>query len=67
MTKMFTDAIEFLNNIGDTHKAFINVKENNVDLSQLTHNMVNIKLFIHEHKIYLKENIFRLIYIYIFF
>lgn len=39
MTKMFTDAIEFLNNIGDTHKAFINVKENNVDLSQLTHNM----------------------------
>lgn len=39
MTKMFTDAIEFLNNIGDTYKAFTNVKKNDVDLSQLTHNV----------------------------
>ncbi|KYN01176.1 hypothetical protein ALC62_08018 [Cyphomyrmex costatus] len=31
MTTMFIDAIEFLNNIGDIHKALTNVKENNVD------------------------------------
>lgn len=40
---MFTDAIEFLNNIGDTYKAFTNVKENNMDILQLTHNVVNIR------------------------
>lgn len=40
---MFTDAIEFLNNIGDTYKAFTNVKENNMDILQLTDNVVNFK------------------------
>lgn len=35
MTTMFTDAIEFLNNVGDIHKALTNVKENNVDPSKL--------------------------------
>ncbi|KYQ58595.1 hypothetical protein ALC60_02240 [Trachymyrmex zeteki] len=35
MTTMFIEAIEFLNNVGDIHKALNNVKENNVEPSKL--------------------------------
>jgi hypothetical protein len=41
MTTMFIDAIEFLNNVGDIHKALTNVKENNVDPSKLIQAVVN--------------------------
>jgi len=40
MTTMFTDAIEFLNNIGDIHKALTNIKENNVNPSKLIQDVV---------------------------
>ncbi|XP_072767193.1 uncharacterized protein [Anoplolepis gracilipes] len=36
LTVMFTDTIEFLNNIGDTYKTFTNVKDHNMDILQLT-------------------------------
>lgn len=64
LTVMFTDAIEFLNNIGDTYKAFTNVKENNMDILQLTHNVVNVK-----HYSYIKYigDISRLILHFVFF
>ncbi|CAL1680540.1 unnamed protein product [Lasius platythorax] len=67
MRIMFTDAIEFMNNIGDTYKAFTNVKENNMDILQLTHNVgtcvqtVGNELYQIKHNIAqletLKENI----------
>jgi len=45
MTTMFVDAIEFLNNIGDIHKAFTNVKENDVDPLKLIQAVVNIRKY----------------------
>ncbi|XP_011065414.1 PREDICTED: uncharacterized protein LOC105152696 isoform X2 [Acromyrmex echinatior] len=67
MTTMFIDAIEFLNNIGDIHKALTNVKENNVDPSKLIQDVTMCTEVI-ENKLYqtkcsiaqletLKENI----------
>lgn len=47
MTIMFSDAIEFLNNIGDIHKALTNIKENNEDPLKLIQDVVNILLFRH--------------------
>lgn len=43
MTTMFIDAIEFLNNVGDIHKALTNVKENNVDPLKLIQAVVNMR------------------------
>ncbi|KYN35342.1 hypothetical protein ALC56_10517 [Trachymyrmex septentrionalis] len=51
MTTMFTDAIEFLNNIGDIHKALANVKENNVDPSKLIQD-VTMCIEVVENKLY---------------
>ncbi|XP_018367387.1 PREDICTED: uncharacterized protein LOC108763936 isoform X2 [Trachymyrmex cornetzi] len=51
MTTMFTDAIEFLNNVGDIHKALTNVKENNVDPSKLIQD-VTMCTEIVENKLY---------------
>lgn len=46
MTTMFIEAIEFLNNVGDIHKALNNVKENNVEPSKLIQDVVKYwKLF----------------------
>lgn len=46
MKTLFSDAIEFLNNTGDIHKTFADVKENNVDPSQLVQDLVKYwKLF----------------------
>lgn len=39
---MFIDAIGFLNNVGDIHKALTNIKENNVDPLKLIQAVVNI-------------------------
>lgn len=38
---MFTDTIEFLNNMGDTFKTFSNARENN-DPTKLIKDVVNI-------------------------
>jgi len=47
MTTMFIDAIQFLNNIGDIHKALTNVKENNMDPLKLIQDVVKYyKIFI---------------------
>jgi len=44
MKTMFTDTIEFLNNIEDTCKTLSNVKENNMDPLELIQAVVNINI-----------------------
>ncbi|XP_025262107.1 uncharacterized protein LOC105259405 [Camponotus floridanus] len=60
LTVMFTDAIEFLNNIGDTYKAFTNVKENNMDILQLTHNVETCVKSVEDELYQIKHNIAQL-------
>ncbi|XP_070172194.1 uncharacterized protein [Polyergus mexicanus] len=60
LTIMFTDAIEFLNNIGDTYKAFTNVKENNMDILQLTHNVGTCVKTVENELYQIKHNIAQL-------
>lgn len=40
---MFTDGIEFLNNIGDTYKILDDTEENNVDPMKFIAAVVNIQ------------------------
>lgn len=42
MNNMFSDAIEFLNNVGDIQKALANVKEDNEDPSKLIQAVVSM-------------------------
>ncbi|KAL6434458.1 hypothetical protein ACFW04_006099 [Cataglyphis niger] len=60
LTIMFTDAIEFLNNIGDTYKAFTNVKENNMDILQLTDNVGTCVKTVENELYQIKHNIAQL-------
>ncbi|XP_029172678.1 uncharacterized protein LOC114941745 [Nylanderia fulva] len=60
MTRMFTDVIEFLNNIGDTYKAFTDVKKNDVDLSQLTCNVKTCVQTVENELYQVKHNVVQL-------
>lgn len=60
LTTMFTDSIEFLNNIGDTYKAFTNVKENNMDILQLPHNVGTCVKTVENELYQIKHNIAQL-------
>lgn len=54
MRTMFTDAIEFLNNIGDTFETLSNAKENN-DPTKLIKDVVNMQNYLYRRFVEQKE------------